>query len=106
MPHSNDNEVRGNHVGAPNLTNDEQWDSKEAKLKGKSCNVVFILPDDDNITVTSLSDFEDDKHTLAAQDAASQPTSTRSGKSYLRQYEKTTDETQHPMTSGKVPIPA
>jgi len=54
------------------------------------------LPDDDSITVASLSDFEDEKHALAAQDAAPQPAGTRSGKSYLRQYEKTTDETQQP----------
>jgi len=42
----------------PDLTNDEQWDSKEPKLKAKSCNVVSILPDDDNITVASLSDLK------------------------------------------------
>ena len=32
----------------PNLTQDEQWDSKESKSKGRSCNVVSVLPDDDN----------------------------------------------------------
>jgi len=73
---------------------DEQWDSKIPKLKEKSCNVISILPDDDDITVTSLSDSEDEKYALAAQDDVLQSTGTRSGKSYLRQYEKITDETQ------------
>jgi len=76
------------------LAKDEQWDSREPKLKEKSCNVVSVLPDDDNIIIASLSDSEDEKHALAAQDAAPQPTSTQSEKSYLRQYKKTTDETQ------------
>ena len=52
----------------PDLTNDEQWDSKEPKLKAKFCNVISVLPDDDNITVPSLSDSEDEKHALIAQD--------------------------------------
>jgi len=62
------------------------------KPKENSCNVISILPDDDNETVASLSDSEDEKHALTAQDAAPQPTGTRSEKSYLRQYEKTTEE--------------
>ena len=75
---------------------------KEIQAKGKSCNVVSVFSDDDNITVASLSDSEDEKHALAAQDAAPQPTSTQSEKSYLRQYKKTTDETQQPTTSAKI----
>ena len=71
-------------------------------LKEKSCKIVSVLSDDDNITVVSHSNFEDEKHALAAQDIAPQPTGTRSGKSYLRQYKKTTDETQQPTTSEKV----
>jgi len=51
------------------LAKDEQWESKIPKLKGKSCNVVSVLPDDDNITVASLSDSEDEKYALVAQDA-------------------------------------
>ena len=90
----------------PDLTKDEQWDSKEPKLKGKSYNVISVLPDDDNITVASLSDSKDKKHALTAQNAPPQLTGTRSEKSYLRQYEKTTDEAQHPMMSGKVLVPA
>jgi len=50
----------------PDLVKDEQWDSKKPKLKEKSYNVISILPDDDNITVASLSDSEDEKHALAA----------------------------------------
>ena len=90
----------------PDLTKDKQWDSRKPKPKGKSCNIVSVFPDDDNITIASLSDYEDEKQALAAQDAAPQPKGTRSEKSYLRQYEKTTDETQQPTTSGEVPVPA
>jgi len=57
----------------PDLAKDEQWDSKKPKLKEKSCNVVSVLPDDDNITAASLSDSKDEKHALKAQDAAPQP---------------------------------
>ena len=77
----------------PDLTKDKKWDSREPKLKEKSCNIVSVLPDNGNITVASLSDSEDEKHAFAAQDATSQPTCTWPGKSYMRQYEKTTDET-------------
>ena len=54
----------------PDLAKDKQWDSKKPKPKEKSYNVVFVLPDDDNITIASLSDFEDEKYALATQDAA------------------------------------
>ena len=40
----------------PDLVQDEQWDSKKSKSKGKSCNV--ILPDDDNPTAALLSDSD------------------------------------------------
>jgi len=54
----------------PALAKGEQWDSKKSMPKGKSCNVVFILPDDNNITIVSLSDSDDEKHIFAAQYAA------------------------------------
>jgi len=76
------------------LVKDEQWDSKKPKPKEKFCNVVSILPDDDNVTIASLSDSENEKHAFTTQDVAPQPTGTWSRKSYLRQYEKTTNETQ------------
>jgi len=75
----------------PDLAQDKQWDSKKSKSKEKSYNVVSILLDDDNITIASLSDPENEKHTFTTQADALQPTGTRSGKSYLKQYEKTTD---------------
>ena len=78
----------------PDLVRDEQWDSKKSKSKDKSCNVISILPDDDNITSASLSDSEEEKHACATQDDVPQPTGTRSKKSYLKQYEQITDETQ------------
>jgi len=49
------------------LAEDKQWDSKKFKSKGKSCNVVSILPDDDNITIASLSDSENERHIVTAQ---------------------------------------
>jgi len=70
------------------LAKDKQWDSKKPKPKGKSCYVVSILPDDDNITVASFSDTEDEKHAFAAQDTTPQPTGTRSEKSYLNSTRK------------------
>jgi len=71
----------------PDLAQDEQWDSKKFKSKDKSCNVISILPDDDNFTSASLSDAEGEKHACATQADVPQPTGTRSGKSYLKQYE-------------------
>jgi len=34
----------------PDLAQDELWGSKESKSKRRSCNVVSVLPDDDNVT--------------------------------------------------------
>ena len=78
----------------PDLTQDEQWDSKKSKSKGKSCNVISILPDDGNLTSASLSNSEGEKHVCTAQADVPQPIGTRSKKSYLKQYERVTDETQ------------
>ena len=64
----------------PDLVQDEQWDSK----KGKSCNVISILSDDDNLTSASLSDSEGEKHACTTQADVPQPTGTRSGKTYLK----------------------
>ena len=93
----------------PDLVQDVQRDSKKPKSKGKSCNVISILPDDGNLTSASLSDSEGEKLACTAQADAPQQTGTRSGKSYLRQYEKSTDEIQQqtmsvPM-SASTPIP-
>ena len=38
----------------PDLVQEVQRDSKEPNLKGKSCNVISILPDDGNLTSASL----------------------------------------------------
>ena len=78
----------------PDLTQDKQWDSKKSKSKGKSCNVISVLPDDGNVTIASLSDFESERHACTAQTDVPQPTGTRSGKPYLKQYERITNETQ------------
>ena len=90
----------------PDLVQDVQWDSKKSKSKGKSCNVISLLPDDDNLTSASLSDSEGEKHACATQADVPQPTGTRSRKSYLKQYEKATDEIQQQTTSVQVPAPA
>ena len=88
------------------LVQDEQWDSKKSKSKGKSYNVISILSDDGNLTSASLSDSEGGKHACIAQANVPQPTGTRSGKSYLNQYEKATDETQQQTTLVQIPMPA
>ena len=78
----------------PDLAQDKQWDSKKSKSKDKSCNVISALPDDKNVTTSSLSDSESERHACTIQADVPQPTGTRSEKSYLKQYEKITDETQ------------
>jgi len=57
------------HPDTPKMSNATQ---KKSKLKGKHCNVVSVLLDDDNITIASLSDSEDEKHALAVHDTAPQ----------------------------------
>ena len=86
------------------LVKDKQWALRKPKPKGKSYNVISILPDDDNVIVGSLSDSEDEKHAFVAQNAAPQLIGTRSRKSYLQQYEKTADDTQQSTTSAKLPV--
>ena len=68
----------------PDLAQDKQWDSKKSKSKGKSYNVFSVLPDDDNVTTTSLSDSENERHAFIAQADVPQPTGTQSGKLYLK----------------------
>jgi len=89
----------------PDLVQDKQWDSKKSNSKGKSCNVISILPDDGNLTSASLSDSEGEKPACTTQADVPQPTGTRSGKTYLKQYERATDETQQQTTSVQVPVP-
>jgi len=90
----------------PDLAQDEQWDSEKSKSKGRSCNVVSILPDDDNVIIASLSDSENERHAFIAQADVPLPTDTLSGNSYLKQYDKTTDQTQQQTMSVEVPVPA
>jgi len=63
------------------------------------------LPDDGNLTSASLSDSEGKKNACTAQADVPQPTGTQSRKSYLKQYEKVTAETQQQTTSIQVPVP-
>jgi len=51
----------------------------------------------------SLSDSEGEKHACTTQADAPQQTGTRSRKSYLRQYEKSTDEIQQQTQSVQIP---
>ena len=68
----------------PDLAQDEQWDSKKSKSKGRSCNIVSVLSDDDTVTIASLSDSENERHAFTAQADVPKPTTTRSEKSYLK----------------------
>jgi len=61
----------------PDLVQDEQWNSKKSKSKGKSCKVVSILPDDGNLTLASLGDSKGEKHTCTTQADVPQPIGTR-----------------------------
>ena len=40
------------------IVEDEQWESSKPKLKGKLCNAITFVMDDDTMTTTSLSDSE------------------------------------------------
>jgi len=82
------------------IVKDEQWESSQPKLKGKSCNVISLAQDDDKATVASFSSSEEEKFVFAAQPATSQPVGTGSSKQYLWQYNQTPDETQQPRTLG------
>ena len=64
----------------PNIIKYEQWVSSNSKLKGKSCNDISLAMDDDAVTITSLSDSEEEKLTLAAQPATSQPVVSMEGR--------------------------
>ena len=82
------------------LVDDKQWDSNRPKHKGKSCNMIsFALAEDDGTLVNSLTDSEEEQFVLEAQPARAQPTGTRSGKTYLRQYDQATEEAHQPSTS-------
>jgi len=48
------------------LAQDKQWNSKKPKSKRKSSNVVSVFPDDNNVTIDSLSDSENKKHAFTA----------------------------------------
>ena len=58
----------------PDLAQNEQWDSKKFKSKGRSCNIVSVLPDDDNVTIASLSDSKNERHVFTTQADEPQPT--------------------------------
>ena len=51
----------------PDLAQDKQWISKKSKSKGRSCNVVSVLPDDDNVMIASLSDSKNERHAFTVQ---------------------------------------
>jgi len=40
------------------IVKNEQWETNKSKLKGKSCNAISLVVDDDSVTVASLSDSE------------------------------------------------
>ena len=79
---------------------------KEVQVEGQILQCLSILSDDDNLIAASLNDSEGEKHACTTQADVPQPTGTRSGKSYLKYYEKATDETQQQTTSVQVPAPA
>ena len=64
----------------PNIVRDEQWETSKPKLKGKACNAISLVIDDDSVTIASLTDSEGEKLALAVQPANSQPVGTRSDK--------------------------
>ena len=51
------------------IVKDEQCESSKPKPKGKLCNTVSLAMDDDTVTISSLSDSEEEKFALAVQPA-------------------------------------
>jgi len=49
----------------PDIINDEQWEFSKPKLKGKSCNTVSLTKGDDDVTIASLSNSQEENHALA-----------------------------------------
>ena len=50
----------------PDIVKYEKWESSKLKLKGKLCNTISLATDDDTVTITSLSDSNEEKFALAA----------------------------------------
>ena len=48
----------------PNIVKDEQWESSKPKLKGKSCNIIYLATYDVAMIIPSLSDSEEEKLAL------------------------------------------
>jgi len=48
------------------IVKDVQQNLSQPKLKGKSCNVISLVQDDDMTTVASLSSSEEEKFAFAA----------------------------------------
>ena len=65
------------------IFNDEQFESSKPKLKGNSCNAISLATDDDTVTITSLSESEEETAALAAQPTTLQLVGTLSEKLYL-----------------------
>jgi len=67
------------------IINGEQWETKQPRCKGKTCNMIsFSLGDDDGASTKLLTDSEEEQIVLTAQPAAVEPTGTQSRKTYLR----------------------
>ena len=66
----------------PDIIKDEQRETSEPKLKGKSCNAVTLTTDDDSMTIASLSDIEGEKLAFTTQPATFQSVGTHFGKQY------------------------
>jgi len=92
-------------VGAPRPRPRRTVGFKESKSKGRFYNIVSVLPDDDNVIIASLRDSKNERHAFTAQADVPQLVGTQSGKSYLKQYKKPTDETQQQTISVEVFVP-
>jgi len=64
---------------------------EEVQVEGKISQHYFCPAD--NVTTTSLSDSESERHACIAQADVPQSMGSQSKKSYLKEYERITDET-------------
>ena len=77
----------------PDLVEDQQWTSatkKKSKGKGKasSCNVITPCPREEDGATASLTDTDNERSVLAAEQEIQPNSGTRSGKKYLKKYDQ------------------
>ena len=83
----------------PDLLDDQQWtrvSGKKKRHKAKASNMISPSLNEDDAHLTPLTDSEEEKSALAAEQGANPGASTRLGKTYLKRYDQTAEEVEKP----------